>query len=100
MTTDNGLIGTVLAVAGGMPLVLAEAAAPVAPQANGIVIPVWALSMLVTIILGLLSFLLKRSLDQVDKTLEKLDARVGDLAAKVAPLDARISNLEHKVEKE
>lgn len=97
--SDSSLIGSALAVIGGMPLVLAEAAAAQAPTApGGVVIPVWALSLAVTLALGFIGYLLKRSMDQLDKTLEKLNSKVEDLTLKVAPLDARVTHLENKFE--
>ena len=97
--SDSGLIGTALAVVGGMPLVLAEAAAAQTPTApNGVVIPVWALSLAVTLALGFIGYLLKRSMEQLDGPLEKLNTKVEDLAVKVAPLEARIQNVEKKLD--
>lgn len=96
--SDSNLIGSAMAVIGGMPLVLAEAAAAQAPVANGVVIPVWALSLAVTLALGFIGFLLKRSMDQLDGTLEKLNIKVDELSIKVAPLEARIENLEKKLD--
>ncbi len=100
--SDSGLASALFAVAGGMPLVLAEAvvAQPTPPQMNGVVIPIWALSLAVTMTLGVIGYLLKRSLDQVDRSLEKLDARVGEMAQRVAPLDSRVTALEKKLDKE
>jgi len=97
--SDSSLIGSALAVVGGMPLVLAEAAAAQSPTVpGGVVIPVWALSLAVTLALGFIGYLLKRSMDQLDKTLEKLNSKVEELSIKVAPLEARIHNLESKSE--
>lgn len=93
--SDSNLIGSALAVVGGMPLVLAEAAA--SPQ-GGVVIPIWALSLAVTLALGFIGYLLKRSMDQLDSTLEKLNTKVEELSMKVAPLEARIQNVEKKLD--
>ncbi len=97
--SDSSLIGSSLAAIGGMPLVLAEAAtAAGGTSPGGVVIPIWALSLAVTLALGFIGYLLKRSMDQLDNTLERLNMKVEELSIKVAPLEARIQNVEKKLD--
>lgn len=86
MKSESLMVSAMIGASGSVPLVLAQTTAPVS---GGVVIPVWAVSVLASVFLGTLGYLLKRSWEQVDRTLEKLDARMGRV-------EERISNMEQK----
>jgi hypothetical protein len=87
MKSESLMVSAMIGASGSVPLVLAQTTAP--PSGGGVVIPVWAVSVLASVFLGTLGYLLKRSWEQVDRTLEKLDARMGRV-------EERISNMEQK----
>lgn len=77
--------------AGGItPLVLAQAT-------PGVTLPVWLISLLATAALGVIGFLLKRALEQFDKTLAKLDERGQNLDKRFDAFDARFDRLDTRV---
>lgn len=86
MKGEIAVVSTMIGASGSIPLVLAQTTT----QPNGVVMPVWAVSILASLFLGTLGYLLKRSWEQVDKTLEKLDSRV-------SRLEDRIINMEQKL---
>lgn len=90
MTTSE-IAGGAIALAAPGPM-LAVAAAD-----NGVVLPVWFITTSVSVLVGLIGFLLKRSLDAVDKRLEKLDAHASAQVERQARLEERVSNIESTV---
>lgn len=79
-----------LGMSGSVPLILAQST-PAAPTVSGVTIPVWALSLLATFAMGVTGYLLKRSLEQVDRSLEKLDARMGRVENQVHAMENKLS---------
>jgi hypothetical protein len=84
MKSESFLVSAMIGASGSMPLVLAQTTST-AP--GGVVIPVWAISVITSVFLGTLGFLLKRSWEQVDRTLEKLDARVGRVEDRITGME-------------
>lgn len=64
---------------------------------NGVVVPVWFITTSVSVLVGVVGFLLKRSLDAVDGRLEKLDAHASTQLERQARLEERVSNIETTV---
>lgn len=94
MKTEGSVISTVIGASGAVPLVLAQTTAP---RMEGVTMPIWAISILLTSVLAVLGYLLKRSWEQVDRTLEKLDARVERLDTRVEGFERRMSDIERKL---
>lgn len=90
MTTAE-VAGGAIAIAAPGP-VLAVAASDA-----GVVLPVWFITTSVSVMVAVVGFLLKRSLDQVDKKLEKLDAHAAHQVERQARLEVRVSNIEQTV---
>lgn len=90
MTTSD-LAGGAIALAVPGPLLAAAAAD------NGVVVPVWFITTSVSVLVGVVGFLLKRSLDAVDGRLEKLDAHASTQLERQARLEERVSNIETTV---
>jgi len=83
--SKSGLVGIGMVVSGLIPLTVAYAqpvieraavlaAEPVKAQESGVMVPIWALSMLVPFVMAIVGWLLKRSLDAIDTKLVSLDA--------------------------
>lgn len=87
MRSESVMVSAMIGASGSVPLVLAQTTAPVG---TGVVIPVWAVSVLASVFLGTLGFLLKRSWEQVDRTLEKLDARVGRVEERIHHMEQKL----------
>jgi membrane protein implicated in regulation of membrane protease activity len=90
MTTSE-IAGGAIALAAPGPLLAAAAAD------NGVVVPVWVITTSVSVLVGVVGFLLKRSLDAVDGRLEKLDAHASTQLERQARLEERVSNIETTV---
>ena len=90
------MIGGVVGLIGGGPVLLGQIAPPGAPQGT-VNVPVWLLSMVLTAALGLVGYFLKSWLERVDSRLEKLDARVASLSTHQARVEERITALETKL---
>lgn len=90
MTTSE-MAGGAVALAAPGPLLAAAA------TDSGIVLPVWVITTSVSVLVGVVGFLLKRALDQVDNKLEKLDAHAAHQVERQARLEERVSNIETTV---
>lgn len=90
MTTSE-LAGGAIALAAPGPILA------VAATESGVVLPVWFITSSVSILVTIVGFLLKRSLDAVDARLEKLDARASTQLERQARLEERVSNIETTV---
>lgn len=90
MTTSE-IAGGAIALAAPGPILAAAAAD------SGVVLPVWFITTSVSILVTIVGFLLKRSLDAVDKRLEKLDAHASTQLERQARLEERVHNIETTV---
>lgn len=90
MTTSE-IAGGAIALAAPGPILA------VAATESGVVIPVWFITSSVSVLVGLIGFLLKRSLDAVDARLEKLDAHASAQVERQARLEERVHNIETTV---
>lgn len=90
MTTSE-LAGAAVALAAPGPILAAAAAD------SGVVLPVWFITSSVSILVTIVGFLLKRSLDAVDGRLEKLDAHASAQVERQARLEERVHNIETTV---
>lgn len=90
MTTSE-LAGGAIALAAPGPILA------VAATESGVVIPVWFITTSVSVLVGVIGFLLKRSLDAVDGRLEKLDAHASTQLERQARLEERVHNIETTV---
>lgn len=94
MKPESAVVSAMIGASGSIPLVLAQTTTT---SPAGVVMPVWAVSILASVFLGTLGYLLKRSWEQVDKTLEKLDSRVMRLDDRVSRVEDRITRMEQKL---
>jgi hypothetical protein len=90
MTTSE-LAGGAIALAAPGPILA------VAATESGVVIPVWVITTSVSVLVGIVGFLLKRSLDAVDGRLEKLDAHASAQVERQARLEERVRSIETTV---
>jgi mannitol-specific phosphotransferase system IIBC component len=90
MTTSE-LAGGAIALAAPGPILA------VAATESGVVIPVWVITTSVSVLVGIVGFLLKRSLDAVDGRLEKLDAHASAQVERQARLEERVHSIETTV---
>lgn len=94
MTTAELTGAAVASIAPAPLVVLAQASGT---GASAVYVPVWLLSLLVTLMVGAIGFFLKRALEQVDRRLEKLDAHFVEHVRTQARLEERVSNIEATV---
>jgi hypothetical protein len=93
MTTAE-ITGAAVASIAPAPLVVLAQAGTGSPA---VYVPVWAISLVVTLMVGAIGFFLKRALEQVDRRLEKLDAHFVEHVRSQARLEERVANIESHV---
>lgn len=77
----------------------AEVAAVAASSGDsGVLIPVWAISLLAPIVMGIIGYFLKRSQDQIDARQDKHDERLAHIESKITDLHVGHAELAAKLE--